>query len=260
MSLGRRSRHVGQPGRWLTPPAPPSTPRGAGGWRDWWTVLHPPYTAWHLSYVVIGASLAPRVHISRLVATVLAFFLAVGVAAHCLDELHGRPLRTLIPGRALVAATVVSPGGRGRHRGRGRGHGWRGPGPVHRGRAAARHGLQRRALRRGRAHRRRLRGRMGRLPRAHRLRGPGRHAGAGRPCLAAAGAFALSWAQRSLSTPARLLRRSVRGVEGTLTLADGSMRRISTTGSCLAPLEAALRAMSWGLVTVAAGLAVARLT
>ena len=28
---------------------------GPGGWRDWWTLLHPPYTAWHLSYVVIGA-------------------------------------------------------------------------------------------------------------------------------------------------------------------------------------------------------------
>ena len=79
-----------------------------GGWRDWWTVLHPPYTAWHLSYVVLGASLAPRLQVSRLVATVLAFFLAVGVAAHCLDELHGRPLRTLIPARALIAATVVS--------------------------------------------------------------------------------------------------------------------------------------------------------
>ena len=36
------------------------------------------------------------------------------------------------------------------------------------------------------------------------------------------GAFALSWAQRSLSTPARLLRRSVQAVEGTLTLADGT--------------------------------------
>jgi len=54
---------------------------------------------------VIGATIAPHVHVSRLVGTVLAFFLAVGVAAHCLDELHGRPLRTLIPGRVLVAAT-----------------------------------------------------------------------------------------------------------------------------------------------------------
>ena len=28
-----------------------------GGWRDYVTLLHPPYTAWHLSYVAIGAAL-----------------------------------------------------------------------------------------------------------------------------------------------------------------------------------------------------------
>ena len=78
-----------------------------GGWRDWWTLLHPPYTAWHLSYVVIGACLAPRVEASRLVATLIAFFLAVGVAAHAIDELHGRPLRTTIPSGALVAITAA---------------------------------------------------------------------------------------------------------------------------------------------------------
>jgi hypothetical protein len=39
-----------------------------GGWRDWWTLLHPPYTAWHLSYVVIGAALAPRVSLTPLLA------------------------------------------------------------------------------------------------------------------------------------------------------------------------------------------------
>ena len=27
-----------------------------GGWRDWWTLLHPPYTLWHLSYVALGAA------------------------------------------------------------------------------------------------------------------------------------------------------------------------------------------------------------
>src|SRR5579884_3943747 len=54
---------------------------------DWWTLLHPPYTAWHLAFVVIGASLAPRPSVSTLVGTLLAFFLAVGVAAHALDEL-----------------------------------------------------------------------------------------------------------------------------------------------------------------------------
>ncbi len=57
-----------------------------GGWRDWWTLLHPPYTAWHLAYVVIGASLAPTVRVSRLVGTLLAFFLAVGIAAHALTS------------------------------------------------------------------------------------------------------------------------------------------------------------------------------
>src|ERR1019366_1552641 len=74
-----------------------------GGWRDWWTLLHPPYTAWHLAYVVIGACLAPRVSLSALVATLIAFFLAVGLAAHALDELNGRPLQTRISSPALIA-------------------------------------------------------------------------------------------------------------------------------------------------------------
>src|SRR5580765_5615553 len=81
--------------------------RPGGGWRDWWTLLHPPYTAWHLAYVVIGASLAPHTDGGRLAATVLAFFFAVGVAAHALDEVHGHPLRTAIPDAALWAAAVA---------------------------------------------------------------------------------------------------------------------------------------------------------
>jgi len=76
--------------------------------RDWVTVLHPPYTLWHLSYVALGAALAPHFHTNRLVAALVAFFLALGVAAHVLDELRGRPLGTGIPGPALVAAAVVS--------------------------------------------------------------------------------------------------------------------------------------------------------
>ena len=75
---------------------------------EWWTLLHPPYTAWHLSYVAIGAALAPRLDAQRLVATLLAFFLAVGVAAHALDELHGRPLRTSIPSPVLAAAATAA--------------------------------------------------------------------------------------------------------------------------------------------------------
>ena len=88
-----------------------------GGWRDYVTLLHPPYTAWHLSYVVIGGCLAPVVawerHApvgawGRLGAVVAAFALAVGVGAHALDELNGRPLRTKIPDRVLVALAGVS--------------------------------------------------------------------------------------------------------------------------------------------------------
>jgi hypothetical protein len=79
-----------------------------GGWRDYVTLLHPPYTAWHLSYVVIGGCLAPVVAWERLGAVVAAFALAVGVGAHALDELNGRPLRTKIPDRVLVALAGVS--------------------------------------------------------------------------------------------------------------------------------------------------------
>jgi heme O synthase-like polyprenyltransferase len=79
-----------------------------GGWRDYVTLLHPPYTAWHLSYVVIGGCLAPAVAWDRLAAAVAAFALALGVGAHALDELQGRPLRTGIPDRALVALAAVS--------------------------------------------------------------------------------------------------------------------------------------------------------
>lgn len=78
-----------------------------GGWRDWWSLLHPPYTVWHLSYVVIGASLAPDVDVRWLGETLLAFFLAMGLAAHALDELHGRPLRTRIPDAVLIAVAVA---------------------------------------------------------------------------------------------------------------------------------------------------------
>ncbi len=78
-----------------------------GGWRDYWTLLHPPYTLWHLSYVVMGACIASTVDIRWLVETVLAFFLAMGIAAHALDELNGRPLGTRIPDAVLWALAVV---------------------------------------------------------------------------------------------------------------------------------------------------------
>jgi hypothetical protein len=82
-----------------------------GGWRDWVTILHPPYTLWHLSYVAVGAAIAPRFHLERLLWAIVAFFLAMGIAAHALDELNGRPLRTRISSTALAVTAFVALGG-----------------------------------------------------------------------------------------------------------------------------------------------------
>jgi hypothetical protein len=65
-------------------------------------LLHVPYTAWHLSYVVLGAALAPEVDLVRLGGTVAAFFAGTGIAAHALDEWHSRPLRTSLSDGALL--------------------------------------------------------------------------------------------------------------------------------------------------------------
>lgn len=76
--------------------------------RDLWVLSHPSYTLWHLSYIPIGAALAPALNWSLLGWTLLAFFLGMGVAAHCLDELHGRPLKTTIPSPVLKAVALVA--------------------------------------------------------------------------------------------------------------------------------------------------------
>ena len=80
----------------------------AGAWRDYATLLHFPYTLWHLSYVVLGAAAAPDLHLDRLAGLVLAFFLAVGVGAHALDEYKSRPLGTRISGGHLLAMATFS--------------------------------------------------------------------------------------------------------------------------------------------------------
>jgi hypothetical protein len=229
-----------------------------GGWRDWWTLLHPPYTAWHLSYAVIGAALAPRVQTSRLIATVLAFFLAVGLAAHALDELRGRPLRTRIPAPALVAVVVVGLAGAlalgvaGVYR-----VGWIlipfmvvGPVLVIAYNAELYDGAMHTDFGFAAA--------WGAFPV---LTGYVAQAGslAVAPVLAAAGAFALSSAQRQLSTPARNIRRRAVRVEGSITFGDGRIVPITANG-LLRPLELALRASSWAIVLLAAAMAVARLT
>jgi hypothetical protein len=80
----------------------------SGGWRDFVTLLHPPYTAWHLSYVALGAVAAPHIYANRLAAALAAFFLAVGISAHALDELHGHPLQTSLGRATLIALAIAS--------------------------------------------------------------------------------------------------------------------------------------------------------
>jgi hypothetical protein len=91
-----------------TRPRPAFYALAPGGWRDYVTLLHPPYTLWHLSYVAIGAGLAPHFKAGVLGLALLAFFLGMGVGAHALDELHGRPLKTRIGNRMLVALATTS--------------------------------------------------------------------------------------------------------------------------------------------------------
>ena len=229
-----------------------------GGWRDWWTLLHPPYTAWHLSYAVIGAALAPVVQTSRLIATVLAFFLAVGLAAHALDELRGRPLRTQIPSPVLVAVVVAGLAGALALGVVGVSQvGWTlipfmvsGPILVIGYNAELFGGLMHTDF--GFA------AGWGAFPV---LTGYVAQAGtlALAPVLAAVGAFALSAAQRRLSTPARNIRRRALGVEGSITFGDGRTVPISAD-ALIQPLEGALRATSWAIILLAAAMAVARLT
>jgi hypothetical protein len=232
-------------------------PRTTGWRRDIWALLHPPYTAWHLSYVLIGASLAPTVSVVRLVATVLAFFLAVGVAAHALDELRGRPLQTELPAGVLWAAALIGL-----------------VGAVALGIAGVfvvgpwllpfiamgvffvfAYNLE---LLRGKVH-----GDFwfalswGAFPVLTAY-----FAQTGRISIAALAAavagYALSYAQRMLSTPARLLRRRSKSVTGELTLADGSRVSLDRP-TLLRPLERALAASSWGIVLLSLGLLSSRL-
>ena len=81
---------------------------GTNGWQDYLNLLHVPYTLWHLGYVVLGATISPTIHLDRLLGTLLAFFLAVGIASHALDELKARPLGTKIPPVVLASLAAVS--------------------------------------------------------------------------------------------------------------------------------------------------------
>ncbi|HZX56784.1 MAG TPA: hypothetical protein VFE86_19005 [Ilumatobacteraceae bacterium] len=226
--------------------------------RDWWTLLHPPYTLWHLSYVVIGSCLVGPVDAGRLVFTLIAFFLAVGIGAHALDELHGRPLQTSIPDRTLIVAAVVGIGGAAVI-------GLIGISRIGIGLAAfvvvgvmlaVGYNLE---LAGGRLHSDLMFAlSWGAFPVL-----TGYYAQHERVELAgvAAAIFAvfLSNAQRHLSTPARALRRKTDRVDGTIVRSDGTIIEIDQA-VLLAPLERALRALSWATVLLAVTLLLAQLS
>ena len=228
-----------------------------GGWRDYVTLLHPPYTAWHLSYVAIGACLAPTLYTGRLAAAALAFFLALGISAHALDELNGRPLQTQIPEGVLVALTIaplagavaigiagavafdqwllvfVAVGlalvpiynlelfGGAIHNGAGFALAW-GAFPLLTGYFACAGTITWTAL------------------------------------LAAAYATLTSYVQRVLSTPVRHMRRRVAAVGGTIELRDGSREPVTRATLVAAP-ERALQGLAAANVALAAALLVLRL-
>ena len=224
----------------------------AGGWRDYVTLLHPPYTAWHLSYVVIGAALAPTLAVGRLLPTLGAFFLAVGVAAHALDELRGRPLGTEIPRTVLVVLAGVSLAGAA-----GIGvygavtvNAWIGLFAALGVFAALAYNLE---LFGGRLHTDATFALFwGAFPV---LTAYFAAAETIRPAAAVAAvfAFALSAAQRILSTPVRDVRRRVARVTGTIERRDGSAEPLDERTLLAAP-EAALRALAYASVVLAVAL------
>ena len=229
----------------------------SGGWRDLVTLLHPPYTAWHLSYVALGAAAAPRLHAVRLGAALGAFFLAVGVSAHALDELNGRPLRTRLPRWSLIALAiggllgavaigivgtiVVSP--------------LLTPLVVVGGLLVPAYNLE---LASGRFHNDAWFAlAWGGFPA---FTGYFVNALAIRPAgvLVAAACCALSVAQRRLSTPVRELRRRTVSVVGEQRLSDGRVVGLDKE-RIAAPLDGALSTLWIALVLLAAGLVAVRL-
>jgi heme O synthase-like polyprenyltransferase len=224
----------------------------SGGWRDYVTLLHPPYTLWHLSYVAIGAAIAPRFEWGKLGLTLAAFFLAVGVGAHALDELMGRPLQTRIPRRTLVLLAAVSIGG-----------------AVAIGVAGAfRYDLwllvfvafgafivvvYNLELLGGRFHDAVwFAGAWGAFPA---LTGYFAVAGELRieAVLVAAYAFLLSFAQQRLSTVVRMVRRRTRSVSGTIELDDGTVQPIDA-GTLIRAPERALQLLAAATTALALSL------
>jgi hypothetical protein len=224
----------------------------SGGWRDYVTLLHPPYTAWHLSYVVMGAALAPELDDARLLAALAAFLLGMGIGAHALDELAGRPLQTRIPDRVLVVLAAVSIGAAVAI-------GlaaslvwtlWLLPFVAAGGFIVVAYNLE---LFGGAFHNSIWFAlAWGALPllsayvvTAETLRLPA--------LLGATFAFLTSFVQRTLSTPVREVRRRVTSVTGTIELADGSRQEV-TGQTLMGTQETSLRLLALAMVVLAAAL------
>jgi hypothetical protein len=242
-------------------PAKPERPafyalRG-GGWRDVLTLLHPPYTAWHLSYFALGAAVAPHIYVDRLLWGLAAFALAVGVAAHALDELHDRPLGTSLSRRTLICLAIVSLAGA-------LAIGVGGivavsiellPLILAGGLFVLAYNLE---LWGGRLHSDlwfavgwgAFPAFTGYFVNALTISLAG--------ILISVGCLAMSVAQRRLSSPARELRRRTTAVSGVRTLSDGRTEPLSIAG-LLAPLDGALAALSLATVVTACALLAARL-
>ena len=229
----------------------------SGGWRDLVTLLHPPYTAWHLSYVALGAAAAPHIYAGRLAATLGAFFLAVGVSAHALDELKGRPLGTKLKRSTLIGLAAAGLIGAV-------GIGVAGifvvsplliPLVVAGGLLVPAYNLE---LAGGRFHSDIWFAlAWGGFPA---FTGYFANALTVRPAglLIPAACCLLSVAQRQLSTPVRQLRRTTTAITGQQRLRDGTVIELTRAGLS-APLEGALRALWLALVLLAAGLVAVRL-
>lgn len=229
--------------------------RRGGRLADCWTLLHPPYTAWHLGYAALGAAFVPHLSWTPLLLTLLAFLLAVGVAAHALDELSGRPLGTAFSDRTLVGAAAVGLVG-ALALGLYGAFWWDGANwplllalPVG-GALVVGYNLE---LAGGRLHNDLTFGlAWGGFPVlvGYVAQAPGLDPSLVAALAATGAGVALSYAQRRLSTPARGLRRRTLDLEGVVRRSDGSVAPLDRT-TLLAPLEGALRALSWGVPLVA---------
>ncbi|MGZ4383911.1 MAG: hypothetical protein ACXVY3_04885 [Gaiellaceae bacterium] len=252
---GRRRGHLGT-AILSTQARPAFYALPAGGWRDYVTLLHPPYTLWHLSYVAIGASLVPGLEARRLLWGLAAFFLGMGIGSHALDELNGRPLQTTIPERTLIALAGVSIAG-ATAIGVGAALAWTlwllpfvGFGAF----IAVAYTLE---LLGGRFHRDGwFAFAWGGFPLLTAYVGA---SGRVEPEAVLAALFAgfLSLGQRRLSTQVRDLRRRTRSVEGSIVYADGRIESIDAESLRAVP-EAALRALSAAVVLLAVALLVLR--